>query len=166
MGKFLPRKSFLARLVTIVWFFQIMNFKLLFKWANFCPRKSFLVRLATAKYFLFQTPPQCWQRDKKRANRRKVCDVGNVERQKFCHILTAAHHVSLSHFPLIVVGSLVTTWAKRQHQLLCLLAPIHLVGDGSFFCKCELQTSHNHYIIWLTKWPDPCTTCFFGQILK
>ena len=97
----------------------------------------------------------CWQKDKKRANSRKVCDVGNVERQKsFCQQHITSHYHISAH---IVGQGEKDNNSGRPHTL---------GGWWEYFCKCELQTSHNHYIIWLTKWPDPCTTCFFAKILK
>ena len=63
----------------------------------------------------------CWQKDKKRANSRKVCDVGNVECQKsFCQQHITSHY----HISPHIVGQ-----GEKDNKNSS--DPIHLVADGS-----------------------------------
>ena len=82
-------------------------------------------------------------------NKLKTCmsapmSLDNVKLTCFCHFCSPVH------------GEKTAFVLRRPHTL----------GRWwEYFCKCP----HNHYIVWLTKWPDPCTTCFFlrqCQVLK
>ena len=84
---------------------------------------------------IFQTPPLCWQKDKKGANTRKVCNVGNVERQKFGHNLSRRQ--ILCHYHISPSLQVWPPGVKRQKKAQT-RDPIHLVADGSISVNCPI----------------------------